>query len=189
MHADHQGNFGLVSAPAPGYGNAMALAAWPSSLPRHVPPFTIVPNRQVPARIAPSQARQMASDLVIDLRIQTEGLQRRDRALLAIGATAIWLLELQHKLSAAGASGLLDVPLYHVSRLSFTLKPRPAQAWPAIMVTLYGTVVDASYAGFPPREVGRSAPRPLSKSFEIAMENGHYRIVSDKLPPGGSRGS
>src|SRR5260221_8986521 len=91
------------------------------------------------------RARQMASDLVIDLRMQTEGLQQRDRALLAIGATAIWLLELQHKLSAAGASGLLDVPLYHVSRLSFTLKPRPAQAWPAIMVTLYGTVVDASY--------------------------------------------
>lgn len=179
----------LVSAPAPGYGNAMALAAWPRSLPRHVPPFTIVPNRQVPARIAPSQARQMASDLVIDLRMQTEGLQRRDRALLAIGATAIWLLELQHKLSAAGASGLLDVPLYRVSRLSFTLKPRPAQAWPAIMATLSGTVVDASYAGFPPLEVGRSAPRPLSKSFEIAMENGHYRIVSDKLPPGGSRGS
>ncbi len=172
MHADHQGNFGLGGAPAPGHGNAMALAAWPSSLPRHVPPFadSMLPMGQ-PGEL--SQKRRA----------------RRDRALLSIGATAIWLLELQHKLSAAGASGLLDVPLYHVSRLSFTLKPRPAQAWPAIMVTLYGTVVDASYAGFPPREVGRSAPRPLSKSFEIAMENGHYRIVSDKLPPGGSRGS
>jgi len=179
----------LVSAPAPGYGDAMALAAWPNSPPRHVPPFTIVPDSQVAARIAPSQARQMASDLVIDLRTQTEGLQRRDRALLAVGATAIWLLELQHKLSAARAGGLLHVPIYRVSRLSFTLKPRPLQAWPAIMVTLHGTVIDTSYAGVPPHEVSSSAPRPLSKSFEIAMESGHYLIVSDKLPPGGSRGS
>jgi hypothetical protein len=55
-----------------------------------------------------------------------------------------------------------------------------------MMVTFYGTVVDARYAGIPPREVRRSAPQPLSKSFEIAMEMGHYRIVSDKLPPGGT---
>jgi Na+-translocating ferredoxin:NAD+ oxidoreductase RnfD subunit len=179
----------LMSASPPGNGNAMGLAAWPSSVARQVPPFTILPDRQVPATIAPSQARQMAGDLVIDLRMLTEGLQRRDRALLAVGATAIWLLKLQQKLAAAGTGGVMHVPVYHVSRLTFRLEPRPLQAWPAIMVTLYGTVVDATFSGVPPREVARSAPRPLSKSFEIAKESGHYRIVSDKLPPGGSRGS
>jgi hypothetical protein len=179
----------LASSPPPGSGNGHQTAGWPSSPPRWVPPFTIIPNSQVAARITQSQARQMASDLVIDLRMQTEALQRRDRARLAVGASAIWLLKLQRDIAAARAGGRLDVPLYKVSSMSFRLAPRPAQAWPAIMATLHGTVVHAAYSGVPPREAAVSAPQPLSTSFEIAKEGGHYRIVSDKLPPGGSRGS
>src|SRR5258708_15000664 len=71
------------------------------------------------------RARQMASALVIDLRMQTEVLQQRDLALLTIAATPIWLFELQHKRSAAGASDVLDLGLHHVSSLNFTLKPIP----------------------------------------------------------------
>jgi hypothetical protein len=179
----------FASSAPPGYGNGGEIADWPSSPPRWVPPFTIIPNSQVAARITPSQARQMASDLVIDLRMQTEGLQRRDPARLAIGATALWLLKLQHDIARARAGGRLDVPLYKISSVSFRLAPRPAQAWPAIMATLHGTVARAAYSGVPPRKVAVSAPQPLSTSFEIAKEDGHYRIVSDKLPPGGSRGS
>jgi Na+-translocating ferredoxin:NAD+ oxidoreductase RnfD subunit len=176
----------LISAPPRGYkGTKLAsVAGWPAAAPRHVPPFTIVPNPAVSARLSHAEAQKMAADVVVALGLQTQALELRSEKRLRIGTDAIWKSKLEERLTAARGSGPLAVPNYHVSRLTFTLVPRPGQLAPAIMATLHGQTSIATWSGAPPRRVSQTSWRPLLTAFEIAKTRTHYQLVSDDLPQG-----
>jgi hypothetical protein len=177
----------VIAAPVPsGYADKPKLresAAWPAAPPR-LPPYEVVPSKAVSTRIEPAEARRMASDTVVALRLQTEGLQRRDVKHLAIGTGALWLSKLEERLEKAAGGKPLVVPLFEIERISLTHGRRLEQVTPALLATIRGTVVDATYEGTPPRETSRSAPVRTTTTYEIAKARTHYQLVSDELPHG-----
>jgi hypothetical protein len=177
----------LIAAPVPsGYAGKPKLhesAAWPAAPPR-LPPYEIVPSKAVKTRIEPAEARRMASDTVVALRMQTEGLQRRSLEHTAIGTGALWLSKLEERMEKAAGGKPMVVPVFDVERISLTHARRLEQVTPALLATLHGTVVRARYAGTPPRETSRSAPVRTTTTYEIAKARTHYQIVSDELPHG-----
>ncbi len=177
----------VIAAPVPsGFADKPKLeeaAAWPAA-PTPLPPYEIVPSKAVATRIGPADARRMASDTVVALRLQTEGLQRRDVEHLAIGTGALWLSKLEERIEKAAGGKPLVVPLFQVERISLTHARRLDQAAPALLATIRGSVVRATYAGAPARETSRSAPVRTTTTYEIAKARTHYQLVSDELPPG-----
>ena len=177
----------LIAAPVPsGFADKPKLketAGWPSA-PATIPPYEIVPSKAVTTRIDPAEAKQMASDTVVALRLQTEGLQRRDVDHLAIGTGALWLSKLEERIEKAAGGKPMVVPLFQVDRISLTHARRLDQAAPALLATIRGTVARATYAGTPARETRRSAPKRTTITYEIAKARTHYQLVSDEVPPG-----
>lgn len=173
-----------IAAPRVSSSTLFRTGPWPSTPPASVPPYRVRPSPQIETTITTGMARAFARDLTVDLDKQTRALQTRSLLLLRVADAVLWESKLEGEISAAPDGQPMTVPLDHVTAYRFTLATRPGQGPPAIMATLIGTVVRATYAGQPPHEVAASAPRPLRQAFEIAKLDGHYRIVSDVLPPG-----
>jgi Na+-translocating ferredoxin:NAD+ oxidoreductase RnfD subunit len=119
--------------------------------------------------------RAIARDLVADLRDEEQALSRRDRNLAAAGATGPWLAELWERI-AAGRSRTTKVPAYDARSVALTLELGDDQRPPTIVALLAGKVVVTSIS---PAGVtqSRGAPRPFTRTVELTLERGRYRIA------------
>jgi Na+-translocating ferredoxin:NAD+ oxidoreductase RnfD subunit len=119
--------------------------------------------------------RTIARDLVVDLRDEAKALSRRDRDLATAAATGPWLAELWERI-AAGQSQTTRVPAYDARSVRLTLEPGDDQGPPTIVALLEGDVVATSVG--PTGATQRSGePRPFTRTVELTLERGRYRIA------------
>ncbi|RDI73644.1 ASPIC and UnbV [Gaiella occulta] len=166
---------GIPARSSAGAANARATSAG------GLPQVTVGPSKGVATRIDPRTARQIAADVVADLRAEADALRRRDTARAAAGAGGARLAALLRAIRAAGGRAVV-VPDYHVERMRVTLEPGKGQAPPTVVAALEGTVRQATYAGSAPAVARRGDPARFAHTLELALVDGRYVIV-------GSRGS
>ena len=120
--------------------------------PQALPEVTVVDSQGV-AEIDEATAQRIARDVMTDLRIEAEALARRDRAHAADGASGEWLAVLWQQIDAGA-----DVPAHDVDSIELSLLPGDDQGPPTVVARLTGNDM-------------------ASRTVELALENGHYRIV------------
>jgi Na+-translocating ferredoxin:NAD+ oxidoreductase RnfD subunit len=123
-------------------------------------------------------ARQIANDVVADLRVETEALSQRDADRAAAGASGTRLQELWQQIRAAGSTFI--VPEYDIDRVRVGVEPGEGQGPPLVVATLAGTVTLATYAGSPPVAQQRSQPAAFEGTFELELDGGRYLIVRSR---------
>ena len=72
-----------------------------------LPQLTVLPSKGVATQIGPKLARQIAGDLVADLRIEADALRTRDKARAATAAGGTRLQGLWAQIDAAGTSAII----------------------------------------------------------------------------------
>jgi hypothetical protein len=120
----------------------------------------------------------IARDLVADLRDEAKALGRRDRDLAAAAATGSWLAELWERI-AAGRSPRTRVPAYDARSVRLRLEPGDDQGPPTIVALVKGEVVMTS-VGPTGATQSRGEPRPFTRTVELTLERGRYRIARSR---------
>ena len=143
----------VVAAGIPARPDAGATSA---ALPQALPEVTVADSRGV-AAIDESTARKIARDVVADLRIETDALRRGDLDRAADGASGEWLAVLWQRIREASGSRIV-VPAYDVERMELRLVPGGNQGPPTVVARL-------------------EAARAASRTVELALEGGRYRIM------------
>jgi hypothetical protein len=121
--------------------------------PQELPEVTVVDSPGV-AEIDDATAQSIARDVMTDLRIEAEALERSDLDRAADAASGAWLAALWQQIRA-GAAG---APMTGIERMELRLLPGDDQGPPGVVALLEGT----------------SVPR---RTVELALEEGRYRIV------------
>jgi Na+-transporting NADH:ubiquinone oxidoreductase subunit NqrB len=165
----------VVAAGIPARPEAASATAAPST---RLPQITVVASEGV-AAIDRRTSRRIARDLVADLRGEAEALRRRDRQLGAAGATGEWLAALWEQIRAAQRDAIV-VPVYDVLKLRLTLQPGDNQGPPTVVARLQGTVVVTTYGATPSTVESRGDPVRFSRTVELALERGRYRIARSR---------
>jgi hypothetical protein len=154
----------------------------------HLPPGA-VPRVAISPAIAPivpsfdqARANRMAHDLVADLVIAGDALTRRDPRLAGAAGTGIWLLDLQQRIARAGNDGEIEVPRYRFDEISAVLVRRTGQSSPQIMLSVRGTVRNATSARPGARPVGGAA-QPFHRAYLMAPAGRYWFIASEQPPP------
>jgi hypothetical protein len=116
-------------------------------------------------------ANQIANDLVDDLEIAAQAVQRRDVDLAATGADEQWLDGLRRTIERTAPSAHVDVPSYSFDAMTVAvLKLRATQAAPEIDVRVSGT-----------RRASPDAPeQPFRRVYVMEKRGDHYVITDDR---------
>jgi Na+-translocating ferredoxin:NAD+ oxidoreductase RnfD subunit len=141
----------VVAAGIPARPDARLASA--EGQPRALPEITVLDSQGF-AEIDESTAQSIARDVMTDLRIEAEALQRQDLDRAADGASGEWLATLWQLIRDGGAS----VVPYDVEAMQLSLLPGDNQGPPTVVARLDGTLVG-------------------SRTVEVALEDGRYRIV------------
>ena len=120
----------------------------PPLRPGRLPQLTVLPSKGVATQIDPTLARQIAADLVSDLRIEADALRTRDKARAARAAGGTRLQGLWAQIGAAGTSAII-VPQRHVDKLQLELEAAVGQEPPIVVATATGTERLVTYHGTP----------------------------------------
>ena len=146
--------------------------------PGRLPEITVVASAGI-AKIDDGKARQIAHDVIADLRDEAEALRLRDPDRAAAGATGPWVAALWERIrDAEGRS--ISVPTYDVRQLRLTLEPGGGQGPPTIVARLAGTLVVATYGEGSSAVVSRTDSDPFRRTLELALQRGRYRISSSR---------
>ncbi len=121
---------------------------------------------------------QIARDVVVDLRIESDALRRRAPARAAVGADGAWLTGLWRRIAVDQEP--VVVPAYDVRRMRLSFKPGEGQSQPTVRATLYGMLSLESYQGSPPRLESRSDPTPFVRTIELGLKDARYVIVRSR---------
>lgn len=153
-------------------------AATASSLPggEPLPQVNVTATDGVSARVDSATAKQIARDIVLDLRANADALRLRDPERASAGAGGAWLVDLREQIGSA-AGRPIPVSSYRISSIDLTLKRAAGQAPPRILASLVGVEQVADYLGRPPKLERRHTPVPFKQSLEVALQRGHYVIV------------
>ena len=130
-----------------------ARLATPDGQPQALPAITVLDSDGV-AEIDAATAHSIARDVMTDLRIEAEALDRRDLDRAADAASGAWLAVLWQRIR----EGAPAEPTTVIERMELRLLPGDDQGPPSVVAALEGT----------------SAPR---RTVELALEDGRYRIV------------
>jgi ASPIC/UnbV protein/VCBS repeat protein len=168
----------LAGTPARSTAGAAALPATPRN---ELVEVTILPSPGL-APVDRGTARQIARDVVADLRVEADALRRRNRDRATAGADGERLTALWRQIDAA-AGGSIVVPLYTIERVAVGLEPGEGQAPPTVLARLTGTVEQATSTGPPPALRRRATAAPFSGTFELALTRGRYLIVRARGVP------
>jgi ASPIC and UnbV/FG-GAP-like repeat/NQR2, RnfD, RnfE family len=141
----------VVTAGIPARPDARLAAA--QGLPQALPEITVLDSDGV-AEIDVATAQSIARDVMTDLRIEAEALERRDLDRAADAAAGAWLAVLWQQIR----EGAPAVPATGIERIELRLRAGDDQGPPSVVAVLEG-------AGAPRRTV------------ELALEDGRYRIV------------
>ncbi|MCI0636005.1 MAG: FG-GAP-like repeat-containing protein, partial [Actinobacteria bacterium] len=140
----------VVAAGIPARPDAEHASA--EGAPQALPEIEVVDSQGV-APIDDSTAQTIARDVVTDLRIEAEALQRQDLDRAADGASGEWLAALWQRIRAGSAG----VPAYDFETIELSLRPGDDQGPPTVVARLEGA--------------------RASRTVELALEDGQYRIV------------
>jgi Na+-translocating ferredoxin:NAD+ oxidoreductase RnfD subunit len=148
----------------------------------HLPAIAILRSNGVETVLDRKTARQIAADLVRDLRIETQALATRNQKTLERAATFDRLPELQTQIRAARGVPIV-VPAYRLDRMSVHLEAGNGQG-PAIAVAaLTGTQQLTSYdATRPPMVVHREQPRPYAETLELQQDSTRWLVARVRRP-------
>ncbi len=144
-----------------------------------LPPVTVLASKGVATQIDPELARQIAYDLVTDLRIEADALRRRSKSRAAAAAGGTRLQGLWQQISLAGDRAIL-VPERHVDRLQINLEAAVGQAPPLVIATATGTERLVTVEGTPPTVAFRGNETPFSRTLELQLDRGRYVIVGSR---------
>jgi Na+-transporting NADH:ubiquinone oxidoreductase subunit NqrB len=167
----------VVVAGIPARPEAAAATAAPSEKGR-LSEVTVVTSNGI-ATIDRSQARQIARDVVADLRAEADALRLRDPDRAAAGATGTWLSVLWKQIRNAEGRAIV-VPAYDVLSMRLTLEPGEGQGPPTIVARLDGTVVVATYRETSSELVSQSDRESFRRTVELVLDRGRYRIARSR---------
>jgi Na+-translocating ferredoxin:NAD+ oxidoreductase RnfD subunit len=166
----------LAGIPArPEAAVAGAAAAPGSSLPQ----LTVLPSEGVATQIDTELARQIAGDLVADLRIEADALRNRDKTDAARAAGGTRLQGLWAQIGAAGTSAII-VPQRHIDKLQLKLETAVGQDPPIVVATATGTERLETVQGSPATVAFRGNTTPFLRTLELQLNGGRYLIVGSR---------
>jgi Na+-transporting NADH:ubiquinone oxidoreductase subunit NqrB len=150
-------------------------------------PEIVVAEGKSVAPISASAAQTIARNVLTDLRIEADALQRRDLDRAAAAASGSWLASLWAEIRTAGAE--TTVASYDVDRMVLTLHRGAFQGPPSVVANLQGTYVASTYGRTEAAVVSRDPVR-FRRTVELLLDGRTYRIVRSEggLPLGTAAG-
>ena len=133
--------------------------------------------------IGEARAHTIAASLVAALEQADEALRTRDGGRAETTATGRWLAGLWRTIEAARGRAI-DVPSYELERVRLRLAPGDGQGPPTIVASATGRSWTTTYEGRPSREVRRTEPRSLARTFELVAQDGRFLLAAVRGAPG-----
>jgi hypothetical protein len=141
-----------------------------------LPKVTVVAGTGVANQVDAATSRQIARDIVLDLRANADALRLRDPDRAAVGAGGTWLVALRQQIGLA-AGRPIAVSSYRARSVELALSPGAGQGPPAIDASVKGFQRVKIYRGQPPELVRQRPAAPFHASLQVALQQGHYVIV------------
>ena len=146
-----------------------------------LPQITMLPSRGVSSKLDTRLAREIAGDLVVDLRVQTAALSRRDRQALGNAATFDRLPQLRQQLrNAAGKP--ISVAAYRLDRIRMWLEAGHGQGAAIAVTELEGTQQLTTYTGRPPKVTRRDAQTEFRQTLELQKDSVQWLVARIRVP-------
>ena len=164
---------GLVAAGIP--ARPVVLAS-PLAHTGRLPAIEIHQSKGVFQKLDRKTAREIAADLVGDLRFQTQALARRDIRKLARTATYLRLPELRRQVWVAGAAAIV-VPSYRLDRLSLRFTLGQGQGGAIAVARMDGSQQLTTYVGLPPRIVRREQPTSFHQTVDLQLAGRSWLVA------------
>jgi Na+-transporting NADH:ubiquinone oxidoreductase subunit NqrB len=164
----------LVAAGIPARPDSASAA--PLTGTGRLPQITILPSRGVNSKLDRGTARQIAADLVTDLRLQSEALKRRDPRTAARAANGEQLYQLLTQIRAA-AGRSIAVPAYRLDRMRVWLERGEGQK-PAIAVAATSGSQQVALYSASRKPLRRGKPLAFRQTIELTREDSGYLIGS-----------
>jgi Na+-transporting NADH:ubiquinone oxidoreductase subunit NqrB len=139
-----------------------------------LPQITILPSRGVSSKLDRGTARQLAADLVTDLRLQSEALKRRDPRAAARTANGEQLYQLLTQIRAATGRSIA-VPAYRLDRMRVWLERGEGQK-PAIAVAATSGRQQFTLYTTSRKALRRGASLAFRQTIELVREDSGYLI-------------
>jgi hypothetical protein len=155
-----------------------AAAGSPALSAGDLPRITIVSAENVSTQIDAATGRAIASDLVMNLRLEGEALVEGDRKGATEAAAGARLAALWRQIDAGDDER--TVPNYRVEHVTLTLEPGDGQAPPLVIARVSGTRELVTYAGAPLSVEARGDPGPFEQTLELELQDGRYLIVGSR---------
>jgi ASPIC and UnbV/FG-GAP-like repeat/NQR2, RnfD, RnfE family len=160
---------GLHARPA-----VMAVPAVAASV--HLPAVTVASSQGVASRIDPAAARQIARDVVADLRIEGDALRRRQTARASESSDGPRLADIWRRIRVP-AGGAVAVPTYTIDRMHVSVESGDRQGPPLVLADIAGTMHFTTYAGTPPAVAQRTDPTAFEQTLELELDVAHGRYL------------
>jgi Na+-translocating ferredoxin:NAD+ oxidoreductase RnfD subunit len=141
-----------------------------------LPAITILPSKGVDDVLEPRPSRQIAADLVADLRLQGHALSQRGLGALQRASTGDELGALTRQMRAA-AGRTIEVPEYRLDRLRVHLEAGHGQGPVVAVGALEGTMQLTAYRDVPPVVVRRDEPKQLRETLELEQHDGRWLVA------------
>ena len=169
----------LVVAGLPARPTVMAMPAVDPSA--HLPAVTVSSSKGVASRIDPATARQIARDVVADLKIEGVALRSRNATRAGASSGGARLADLYQRIRVP-AGGAVAVPSYTVDRMRLSVEFGERQGPPLVLADIAGTMRFATYAGTPPSVAQRTDPSHFEQTLELELDvtHGRYMIVGSR---------
>ena len=169
----------LVVAGLPARPTVMAMPAVDPSA--HLPAVTVSSSKGVASRIDPATARQIARDVVADLKIEGVALRSRNATRAGASSGGARLADLYQRIRVP-AGGAVAVPSYTVDRMRLSVEFGERQGPPLVLADIAGTMRFATYAGTPPSVAQRTDPSHFEQTLELELDvtHGRYLIVGSR---------
>jgi ASPIC and UnbV/FG-GAP-like repeat len=146
-----------------------------------LPQIEIGASKGVQTKLGPATARQIAADLVADLRSQSVALSHRNRKALARSATFDRLPQLGQLIRSAGAMPI-TVPSYRLDRMRVWLEPGHGQGAAIAVAALEGRQQLTVYSGRRAQLVSRAAPVSFRQTLELQFASGRWLVARIRVP-------
>jgi ASPIC and UnbV/FG-GAP-like repeat/NQR2, RnfD, RnfE family len=168
----------LAGIPARTDAGAAGTAAATSGV-AQLPQVTVARSTGVASAISAPTAKRIARDIVADLRVQADALQRRDATHVATAASGSWLIGLKSQIGKAETRGV-RVPAYTIEHIRLHLEPGEGQAPPIVVAECRGSVVLTTYGKAGDSGVRTGKPTPFVQTFDLQLLDDRFRITRSR---------
>ena len=138
--------------------------------------IAILPSKGVDSKLNTTTSREIAADVLADLRAETAALSARTPEALAKATVGDEQHALERQVSAAAAR-TIEVPEYRVNRIRLHLEAGNGQGPVIAVAELDGTVRVTTYKDAPTVVVRRAAPAALHETLELEQHGGRWIVA------------